>query len=428
MLRLGLLLAILTAQLAAIAAPTLSLDSCQALAQANYPLLKRYDIVARTTAVELSDINKSWLPQVSVYAQGTLQNSVPEFPDALRNVLSQMQQNMKGLGKLQYKAGVDLTQPIFDGGESKASRRVARSRREAARSQLDVEMYALRERVQSLYFGILLMEEQIAQTECTVRLLDANIKCLKAMLANGAAMQSDVDMLEAQRLTIRQQLTAARGNEREYRSLLGIYIGRSVEDAALERPAGTMPADTESQRPELAAFAARERLNLSRREAVGASLMPRIGLFAQAWGGYPGMDYFKSMISRRMSMNLMAGVKVSWSISPVYTRSNRLRSISLDNESVANDREVFLFNSRLQSAAEMERISTMREQMADDARIVELAGNVRKAAEAQLSNGIIDTTALLTKITDENRACLTARYHEIQLLQLIYQLKNTLNR
>ena len=66
--------------------------------------------------------------------------------------------------------------------------------------------------------------------------------------------------------------------------------------------------------------------------------------------------------------------------------------------------------------------------MREDARIVELRAAVRRAAESQLENGVIDATALLTKITDEKLARLNASYHEIQFLQNIYKLKNTLNR
>ena len=64
----------------------------------------------------------------------------------------------------------------------------------------------------------------------------------------------------------------------------------------------------------------------------------------------------------------------------------------------------------------------------DDSRIVELRTNVRRAAESQLTNGVIDTTDLLGKLTDENRARLDASYHRIQLLQHIYQLKHTVNQ
>ena len=70
----------------------------------------------------------------------------------------------------------------------------------------------------------------------------------------------------------------------------------------------------------------------------------------------------------------------------------------------------------------------MRKVVEDDGRIIELRANIRKAAESQLANGIIDTTALLVKITDEGQARLSAAYHEIQLLQNICNLKLTLNK
>lgn len=73
-------------------------------------------------------------------------------------------------------------------------------------------------------------------------------------------------------------------------------------------------------------------------------------------------------------------------------------------------------------------IEGMEDVIRDDARIVELRSNVRRAAESKLRNGVIDATELLGMITDETQARLASAYHEIQLIQYIYQLKQTLNR
>ena len=100
----------------------------------------------------------------------------------------------------------------------------------------------------------------------------------------------------------------------------------------------------------------------------------------------------------------------------------------MNNAGIATDRDMFLFNNRLQAISQMVSINGMKSIIMDDARIVELRKNVRKAAESQLDNGVIDATALLTKITDENVARLTARYHDIQLRQEIYKLKYILNQ
>ena len=405
-----------------------TLDYCLEKAEENYPLIKKYGIVENTAELSLDEINRSWLPRIGVYAQATVQNVVPQFPESLKNVLAQLGQDSEGVGHLQYKVGVDLSQTVWDGGSSKARREIERRSEAENQATISVQMYAVREKVMNLYFGALLMEAQIAQTENTVALLKANHTLMQSMLAGGVAMQSDVDMVEAQVLAVGQQINGARSAVRQYRDLLSIYVGENLQNVKLQKPEATIPADLESARPELTLFDARSRLNAARLSAVETSVMPRVGLFAQAWYGYPGIDYFKSMMNRDLSFNVLAGVKISWNIDSFYTKKLLQKKIALADAGIDNDREVFLYNIRLQTASQREEIEGIRALMADDSRIVALRSSVRTAAESQLKNGVIDATALLAKITDENQARLASSYHEIQLLQNIYKLKYTLNR
>lgn len=406
----------------------ITLDYCLDRAEKNYPLIHKYDLVAKTTDLSLADINKGWLPRINVYGQATIQNVVPEFPGQLKDILAKLSQDYKGLGYFQYKVGVDVSQTIWDGGASKAQREIERTSAAEQQAALSVRMYAVREKVMDLYFGILLMDEQIAQAENTIALLKANHTLMQSMKTNGVAMQSDVDMVEAQLLTMTQQLTGARSAAKSYKDVLAVYIGESLDGKSLVKPEATMPANLESNRPELALFNAQNRHNNALDAAINSSVMPRIGFFAQSWYGYPGINYFESMMKRDPSFNLIAGVKISWNVDAFYSRKNSRRKLALAGEGIENDREVFLYNTRLQTTAQTQEIEGIRSVMADDERIVTLRASVRQAAESQLRNGVIDATALLSKITDENQALLTARYHEIQLLQNIYKLKNTLNR
>lgn len=424
----AVLIAIIGLQPAMSCAAQLTLDYCQEKARENYPMLKKYGIVEQMEALDLSDVNKGWLPQATLYGQGTIQNAVPAFPEALRGVLAQMGQEFKGLGKFQYKIGLDVNQTIWDGGVSKSRRASARAEALEQSAALDVQLYGLNEKVQGLFFGILLIEEQIKQTEETLGVIDANLGRLRAMLQNGTAMQSDVDMLEAQGLTIGQQLTAARGSALQYREALGILMGEDVTADTFDCPGAELPADMTSARPELKLFEARSGANDVRKAAVKASLMPRIGLFASIYEGYPGFDYFASMRDRSLSFNAMAGVKVSWNISSLYDRKNSLNRIRLAEESVEVDRQMFMRDTELSVSKSRRDIETMRKTMADDSRIVALRANVRNAAESQLSNGVIDATDLLAKISDENQARLNSAYHQIRLTQMIYAFKNILNR
>ncbi|MDE6369803.1 MAG: TolC family protein, partial [Muribaculaceae bacterium] len=405
-----------------------TIEECVKKAEANYPLVKKYGLLSATRDIDLSDINKSWLPKVDVYGQVTGQNIVPSFPETLTDVLDQMGQQMQGLGKIQYKVGADISQTIWDGGVSRARREMVSSQHALEQAALDVELYAVRQKVENIYFAILLTEEQIAQSRVTCDVLNKNLERLRAMLLNGTAMQSDVDMIEAQTLVMNQSIAQAKSAVAGYRRMLELFIGESLDGQTLAMPDSDDPLSTEPQRPELRLLDCKLEINRAADRLNDTYLMPKIGLFAQAYYGYPGFDYFKSMINRDLSINLIAGVKLSWNIDSFYTRKNNRRKTSLDNDKISVDRDAFLFNTGLQTASQYEAIKGLREVMKDDKRIIVLRGNVRHAAESQLANGIIDATSLLTKISDENIAQLTAKLHEIQLLQEIYKLKYTLNR
>ena len=406
----------------------ITLDECVRLAEENYPLIKRYDLVSKMSELNLSEVNKSWLPQMNVYGQATIQNLVPSFPETLTGILDKLGTQMEGLNRFQYKVGVDLTQTVWDGGASKARREIIKADDEVNKAELGSRMYEIRKQVENLYFASLLTDAQIRQTELSAQLLESNRDRLEAMLANGVAMQSDVDMVEARLLEVRQNLVTARSVHRNYLDLLSLFIGKRIGDESLEVPSADIPRSRECMRPELQAIDARIRANSSSLKGIKADIMPKIGFFAQAYYGYPGFDYFKSMSNCNPSFNVIGGLKISWNVGALYTRSNRIDKLRLSSLNAENDRDIFMFNNRLEQETSNSRIEELDKIMADDSRIVELRRNVRKAAEAQLENGVIDATALLDKITAESQATLTQAYHNIQRVQYIYQLKYTLNQ
>ena len=405
-----------------------TLDYCLQRAEENYPEIKKYGLLERASELSLDEINRGWWPRLGLSAQANVQNIVPAFPDILRNMLAQNGFELKGMGKLQYKAAAELNQTIWDGGASKAQRAIERASLAESKAALDVELYAIRGQVESIYFGILLLQEQTKQTESTLELLSSNLQRIESMVRNGTAMQSDADMVEAQRLTLKQTLAEARNAMKGYRDILSVYIGEDLNDRNLISPDAEMPESPDSKRPELTLFDRKIDSNAARLKAIDASVMPHIGFFTQAYYGYPGYNYFESMTNRSLSFNIMAGVRVSWNVESLYTKDTKRRKLTLNSDMVNADREKFLFNSRFQSARENSEIEAIRDVMKEDSRIVELRQSVRRSAESQLRNGIIDATALLSKINDENQARLNSAYHSIQLIQNIYKLKNTLNQ
>ena len=426
MKRIALLCGCLLAGLSAGAQVTL--DECRRLAREHYPEIRQYDLVRRTEEYTLSNARRAWLPQLSFAAQATWQTEVPSFPNALAGMLAQQGIDMPGMNKDQYKAALELNQTLWDGGKSEADKRIARAEAAEQARSADVDLYALQGRVDNLFFGILLLDERIAQTQLTLDLLRSNLEKVRALQRNGVAMQSDADAVEAELLTVNQQLTQVTASRDSYRRMLEIFTGRPLGGEQLERPDASEPRSMESSRPELALFDATADKLTAQERLVKAATRPRFGLFAQGYYGYPGMDYFQSMMSPDWSWNAMAGVKMSWNFGAYYTRKNSLAKLRTAKEQVEMQREIFLFNTRLQTAEESGDIARLRKALADDDRIVALRRSVREAAESKLRNGVIDTDDLLRKITDEAAAATARSAREIELLQTIYELKHTINR
>lgn len=406
----------------------LTLGECRALAREHYPEIRQYDLIRRTEAYDLSNAARAYLPQFAFSAQATWQNAVPAFPDALSGMLAQQNLSLQGINKDQYKVMLELSQTIWDGGKATADKRIARAESAERQRAADVDMYALEGRVDGLYFGILLLDERIAQTRLTIGLLESNLEKVRAYLRNGVAMQSDADAVEAELLAANQQLTQTEAARDSYRRMLSVFIGRELGGEVLEKPAVTEPAAVDVVRPELALFDARIDQFSAQEKLVKSSTRPRFGLFAQGYYGYPGLDYFQSMTSSDWSWNAMIGVKMSWNFGGYYTKKNSFDKLRAAKEQVEVQRDIFLFNNRLELTEESGEIARLRKALSDDDRIVVLRRRVREAAESKLRNGVIDTNDLLRKITEEDTATAARNAREIELLKAIYELKHTVNR
>ena len=405
-----------------------TLEECCRLAREHYPEIRQYDLIAETEQYNISNAARAWIPQVVLSGQATYQSATPTYPEAFNAMIAANGLDMSGIRKDQYKVAIDLSQNIWDGGQSKANRAIAEAEAAEQRSRVDVSLYDLQSRIQNLYFGILLLDERVAQTEALIEVLDANLNRMRAYYKNGVAMQSDVDAIEAELLTARQTLGQVEASRTSYRRMLEVFIGQPLTDETLTRPAMVVVASRTSQRPELAMFDAQSDKLVAQRKAITTSVMPRFSAFAQGYYGYPGLDMFKSMVSSEWTLNAIVGVRMSWNIGAFYTKKNNLSKLDAAERQLAIQRDVFLFNTEMQTTQDDGEIARLRSALEDDNRIVELRRSVRMAAESRLENGVIDATDLLRNIADETTATLNRTTHEIELLQATYRLKTTLNQ
>ena len=406
----------------------LTIEQCHQLAHDNWPLIKQYGLIEQSSSYTLDNLKHSWLPQVNLTAQATYQNETPSFPDQMNAMLASSGLEMQGLAKDQYRVQLDVSQKVFDGGKANSEQALTQAQDLEQKAQTDVDLYSLNKRVNDLFFGVLLLDDRIRQTDMTLEMLYGNLDKLQSHVRNGIATTADESMLRAEILTVEQSKTTMEWNREAYKHMLEILIGQQVGDRYLVRPSATEPISTNVNRPELQLIDARIGTINAREKAINASVLPVISVFGQAFYGYPGYNTFENMTSRKWSLNAVVGIRATWSLSSLYDRKNNLNRLATARQQAQVQRDVFLLNTRLEASRENDEISRLRELIDSDETIVGLRRDVRLAEESKLRNGVIDIHRLVERITDENTAAQTQLIHNIELLKTIYDLKNTVNQ
>lgn len=401
-----------------------TLEECQHAAERNCPLIRQYDLINQTTDLTVSNISKGWLPQVSASAQATYQSDVVSWPDRMQMLYQQMGLDMKGLKKDQYKMGVDINQTVYDGGVIKGKKEMARKQGEVDAAQTEVTLYQVRKRVNEMYFGLLLLDEQIRLNADLQELLSANEKKISSMYKQGTAAESDYNAVKAERLKVMQQAVDLQSQKRSLKLALSAFCGIEVD--SVQKPALVEVAQN-GLRPELKMVDAQMRLADTQEKLLNATLMPKLSVFASGFYGYPGYNMFEDMLRHEWSLNGIVGAKLTWNIGAFYTRKNDKANVQLQREMFDVNREMFLFYNNIEQIQQREEIARYQALMTTDEEIISLRSSVRKAAESKLSHGVIDVNDLVKEINNENAARVQQSIHEIEMLKEIYNLKYTTN-
>lgn len=420
---------IIAAAVAGISVPAMAqftLDSCQTMAARNYPLIRQYELIDRLADFSIQNAARAYLPQITLSGSASYISEVVSFPENMEQMFGAMGIDMAGLRNDQYKFTLDINQNIWDGGVSKAVREQAEAERDVSARTADVEMYSLRDRVCQIYFGILMLEDNLKQNDLVTSMLTKNYEVAKSCLDNGVAMEGEISRIQAELVSNSQNRANLEWARRAYLQVLSVMTGTEIDgSSSFERPEMPAPSLTpyDIMRPELALFDAQEKAIEAQRRSVNSSVMPKFSLFAQGLYGYPGLNMFEDMMEYKWSPNYIVGVRFQWNISSFYTKRNNLRKLETSAAQVAVQRDKFLYGNRIESVRKDSDIRKMMEMMEKDDELIALRGKVREASEAKFRNGTITASDLLKDINDEARAILDKSLHELEYMKNIYEQK-----
>lgn len=393
---------------------TLTLEQCYELAKANYPQINQLELIYLSRDFSVENAGKGNLPQINLGGQATYQSDVTGFPIDIPNLVIQP------IAKDQYKLFAEVSQPLTSTSGIKAQKQLADANAMTQAQQLEVELYQLKSRVNQVYFGILLLDKQLQQNEIRQKDIKAGINKTEAAIANGIALQSSLDILQAELLNAAQQSIELNANQQGFSQMLGLLIGQELTNAAILQTPSIPSLLQEINRPELGLFKSQKRSMMIQQEIISAKNIPQLNLFAQGGYGRPALNF----LSNNFDLYYIGGLRLNWNISRFYTSSREKELLNVSQRAVDLLEETFLLNTKIALTQHQSEIAKYLQLMQSDKEIITLRERVQASASSQLEYGTITSNDLLTYINAADQARQNLALHQIQLLlaQSNYQI------
>jgi len=387
----------------------LSLTQAYQLAQQNYPLVKQRDLLKQTTGINIDNLSKGFLPQLSVSGQATYQSDVTQVTIPVPGI------SITPPSKDQYKIIAEANQLIYDGGIIKDQKNIQLLNDKAEQQKIEVELYKLKERINQLFLGILFLDEQLKQVDLIKTDLNNGIKKTEAQVNNGVAFKSNLYVLKAELLKTDQRTIELRSSRKGLTDVLGLFINQTLPaDVQLERPVVEMPSmNNDIQRPELKFYATQENLLNGQYKLIDSRNKPKANVFLQSGYGRPGLNLLKN----DFAFFYTTGVRLNWNFGGLYTKKNDKQLIDINIKSVEVQKETFLLNTNTALQQQQAEVDKLKQLIEKDNEIIDLRIKVKEAAKAQLENSVITANDYLREVNAEDQARQSLIAHQVQLLQ-----------
>lgn len=408
----------LWASLAGSVAAQVTLSECVEKARNNYPQIQELGLIREAEKYDLSTASQSWLPQLTISGKAQYQSKVVEMPFEIPEFKFNLPHD-------QYSLVGEVSQTIWDGGSTASKKRLVSADAKIQSKQLEVSLYGLRQKVENIFLGILLIDKQITQNEIAVKSLYRNRESVLAGIEHGVSYQSDLSIVDVNILNYKQTISSLHADRQAYVDMLGRLTGEDLSQARFVEPPIDLPIDTATlARPELQLYKAQlEQTQIQRRD-LQSNLYPKLNLSLQGGIGRPGLNILKNEFEPYYTV----GVKLQWNLGALYSRKNDIRKIAVQKERIERQQEAFVLNTMLDVTDQLNEVHKAEQVLAQDREIIRLREDIRQAGEEQYKQGVIMLTDLMDMIDEEFNARVAQSLHQVQLVMAIYELRNTLGQ
>lgn len=391
-----------------------TLEWCLQQAVSTHPLQRQFPLVEESGALKIQNLNKNYLPDLSLNGQASYQSDVTKVPVRIPESPFQIEP----IDKDWYKLTLDLAQVIYDGGATQKSKSIEEIDREIEKQDLRTNLYKLNQQVIKVYFSILTIRENLSLIEVHEEEVRSRLEEVNSAVRAGAVLESNADILRAELLRLEQQKTELLVSRSYSYRILSELVSADIPDGTVL----VVPGEKEElpqnglKRPEYMAFQYLDKKIEATRKMTSVKEIPRLMAFGQLGYGRPGYD----MLNNKFDDFYMVGLRLQWDIWNWGKVKNERRILDLNKEIISSNRDAFTRNLTIEQQQVLAEVEKYRKLISRDEQIVPLREKVAGTAASQLRNGVITSTEYLAEQNSATEARLMMSLHKLQLIKAQY--------
>jgi outer membrane protein TolC len=395
-----------------IAQDSLNLGDCHRLALESAPRGRDRGAITSTGILKDELSRSQWYPSLDLNGKLSYQSDVvtialsdPSIPVSFPEVPLD-----------QYGLNIDLKQTIYDGGRIRQRRSYEETLTAAELQQVEVDLQALKPRINHTYFQILVLQENLRNLELHLSGLQTRKSALQSAIEQGAVLESEAMVLEVEILRIRQSMVEAEAGQRAQLDFLGVLCDTVFpSEQVFTLPEMDLPDAPEIRRPEYLLFDLQQASMEESASLLGKERMPVLYAFGQTGYGKPGYN----MLSGEWDFYYMIGAGISWNIWD-WNSSRRKRQVVENQQTVLRHRrDHFDRELEAQLAKEQSRIDQFREIRTLEQQVLALREEITVQAATRLENGTITASDYINELNKETLARIQLSTHEIRLQESV---------
>ncbi|HTX87731.1 MAG TPA: TolC family protein [Bacteroidales bacterium] len=392
---------------------TVSLDFCYRQAENNFPLSKQVGLLGKSSELKVKNLNKNYLPTLNLNGSASYQSDVTEV--SIPVLAGNIEISMPTLSKDWYKMTLDVNQSIYDGNITHYEKKLETYNLQSDQMAVQVELYQLKDRINQVYFNIILSlktEEVLKNSKAS---LEARLKEVESAVRNGTMMASSQDAIRVEIIRIDQDLGTLYHDRSASFSMLSELTSTEIpETSQLVLPDVKVSSLTfEDQRLEYQLFDVQQDRNGLLKNMVTTKWNPKFYAYGQAGYGRPGLN----MLSNDFTPWWFVGAKITWNFFNWNSNRNEKKIYDIQADIIRSQKETFDKNLRVEADRGIAEILKLTDLLRQDQDIVDLRAQITRTASSQLTNGIITSSEYIARLNEEIQARLNMELHRIQLVR-----------